>query len=146
MLHLSHRFRHDTVRRLFFFALALAPTTLLAECIRGTPACNLTGPANSIRECVATVMCDNAPCGSGGAVYTVTTQQQNVSACLPMNQMYAAGGLQTVTITARAMRTAATPRVCGWKWTALNAPDTGPISIDQSDGLPVELLDFAIVD
>ncbi len=111
-----------------------------AQCNRGPVSC--TEIANTI-ACSATLMCSNAP--SNDSWTLLTTSQFNVLDCSPGSSMVV-GATVTFNLMASAATNAPTTRYCSWSW---YTPSSGPggignVFIDDTDGLPVELMELEV--
>ncbi len=128
----------------FLVALILAAAHLLvpqraqAECVRG--AVNCTSMA-SMRTCTAMLACMNPPVFARWSAYGYPV---NVTYC---NAPLAKSTSPSFTLIARAITTpAAATRSCIWDWHTIYFSTSGSVSITTADGLPVELMNFAIED
>ena len=114
----------------------------LSECVRGPVSC--TNRATT-RTCSATLMCDH-PAVQYWAVSA--TFGPNVSDCQPSLEGRTLA--TTFTLVALAMTSAPATRTCSWIWSGVSASylpvSDGVVQITGGDGLPVELMDFAIED
>ena len=112
-----------------------------AQCARGIPSCSEVG-ANF--ECSATLMCSNAP--SNDTWTLIRSSSLNVLSCSPQSQMIV-GATVTFDLMVTAAFNAPYTRSCTWSWYTPSSVGTagfGTVEIDESDGLPVELMELEV--
>lgn len=110
---------------LILVALVVGPVAVQAQCVVSSTNQSSFPPTIFVTKTLTT----------SGACHTVANN--NVLACFP-----AAGTVTTMFLVASAS-TAATNPSCSWQCTC---GGVGNIRIDKTDGLPVELMDFEVVD
>ncbi len=107
--------------------------------------CGLTSMSNE-RTCMATVMCTGQPIPGAPWIF-VKVASMNVLDCQPSPYVAAVTPTLTIALTARATATmTAATRSCRWAWSTGSWYTAGSITINSSDGLPIELMGFAIED
>ena len=111
-----------------------------AACTKGVVTCtNLA----TVRTCTAPLVCN--PGANSTTRWDVQVwSSSNVTVCGPSIAL--PNPTSTVTLSAKATTMAPTTRFCNFRWSAFDSlsVDAGNVFIDQSDGLPVELMDFSL--
>lgn len=151
-LRVLHPHARTAHRILFILALLLflpgLTETADAACVRGPANCYDNTVTTSRRTCTASLACAPGTPGSHNWSLMVTVVN-DVLLCEPANASLMA---QSVTFGLRAVAATGAPtsnRMCRWEWILEvigNYFSSDRVELTSSDGLPVELMEFSVVD
>ncbi len=138
----ANRRRSALVVALLVACLTLPAKDAGAGCNTNAVNCGFSS-MSSARTCTATVMCTGGYPGAPWVFARIATM--NVLSCEPALVVSVTPTL-TAALTVRAATAASPSRSCRWVWSTGSGLTAGSTTIDSSDGLPVELMGFAIED
>lgn len=135
-----------TTNRLSKYGLIVALCTFSAvasaDCFRGAVSCTVM---SDIKTCTANVDCGGIP--PGVMARLSVTSSTGILGCQPTMTSGGGpfGGMARFTISASASTAAQSNHSCTWRWSIGGVRrGGGTLVISDAQGLPVELMDFAV--